>query len=311
MIKIMGDSTCDLSENILSKYNIGIVPLNVIFQGKSYRDRLDISADEFYKKLSEKNLDLTTSMPSPEAFYKAFNEAKEKGYSRIICICMSSGTSGSYQSAVIAKELFLEDEKNKSVQLEIIDSYSMSLGSGYLIMKAGQMLEEGYEFEDIIDYVKEYRMNVKHYLCVDDLTNLIKSGRLSNSSALIGKLLRVKPIMTMKNKKGSLVAKERGWKRVYKHYIDEFEIRVDEEESNFILIGYTDNKKLAEDFKKEFLGQTSYTGDIYLMQKGPAVGTHVGLNGLSMFYIEKGHISDNIVRSRLKKRKEQLENLLK
>ena len=286
--KLMADSTCDLSQEILNRYNICLAPLVVSIEGKEYRDRIDISNDEFYKNLMTFKPYPTTSMPSPESYIACIKHAIEQGYEKILCICMSSGTSGSYQSALLAKELFYEQNPKSNIQFEIIVSVSMSHGSGWLIMKCAMLIENGYTFEELIEYCEIIKYRIKHFLSVDDLDSLIRSGRLSNTSGVIGKLLNVKPIMSMKNKKGTVVAKKRGIKQVYNYYIQEFINRVDYEQTDFVIIGYTSDINKAENLKALLL-KANYKGDIYIMQMGVAVGTHVGLGGLSMFFVEKPH----------------------
>ena len=287
MIKIMADSTCDLSEEIIKKYNIGIAPLNIMIGDKVYRDRIDISSDEFFEILPTLEELPSTSMPSPEEYIKIIDQGILDGYTEFLCICMSSGTSASYTSAELAKKYFYERNPDSNVKIHVVDSLSMSHGSGWLIMKRAQLLEEGYTFEQLVDFNETYKIKMKHFLCVDDLNNLIKSGRLSNTSAIIGKLLRVKPIMTMKNTKGAIVAKERGWNKVLKYYIKEYLERVDLEITNFIIIGYTSDIHIANALKDKMLMDTDFSGEIYIMQMGVSVGTHVGLGGVSMYFIEK------------------------
>ncbi len=287
-IKLMADSTCDLSQEILNHYNISIAPLVITIDGKEYKDRIDISNDEFYKNLMAFKSYPTTSMPSPESYIDCIQEAIEQGYEKILCICMSSGTSGSYQGAILAKELYYEQNPNSNIQFEIIDSVSMSHGSGWLIMKCAMLIENGYTFEELIEYCETIKYRIKHFLSVDDLDSLIRSGRLSNASGVIGKLLNVKPIMSMKNTKGAVVTKKRGTRQVYNYYIKEFISRVDYDQTNFVIIGFTSDINKAENLKALLL-ETGFTGEIYIMQMGVAVGTHVGLGGLSMFFVEKPH----------------------
>ncbi len=287
-IKLMADSTCDLSQEILKRYNISLAPLVISIDGKEYKDRIDISNDEFYKNLMTFKSYPTTSMPSPESYIACIQDAIEEGYEKILCICMSSGTSGSYQGAILAKELFYEQNPKSNIQFEVIDSVSMSHGSGWLIMKCAMLIDKGYTFEELIEYCESIKYRIKHYLSVDDLDNLIRSGRLSNTSGVIGKLLNVKPIMSMKNTKGAVIAKKRGTRQVYNYYIEEFLKRVDYEQTNFVIIGYTSDINKAENLKA-MLSETEFKGDIYIMQMGVAVGTHVGLGGLSMFFVEKPH----------------------
>ena len=287
-IKLMADSTCDLSQEILNRYNISIAPLVITIEGKEYKDRIDISSDEFYKNLMTYKSHPTTSMPSPESYIDCIQEAKEQGFEKILCICMSSGTSGSYQGAILSKELYYEQNPDSDIQFEVIDSVSMSHGSGWLIMKCAMLIENGYSFEEIIEYCETIKYRIKHFLSVDDLDNLIRSGRLSNTSGVIGKLLNVKPIMSMKDTKGAVIAKKRGTRQVYNYYIEEFLKRVDYDETNFVIIGYTSDINKAENLKT-MLSETEFKGELYIMQMGVAVGTHVGLGGLSMFFVEKPH----------------------
>lgn len=295
MIKIISDSTCDLSQEIVDKYDIEIVPLTINIDGKIYKDRIDIEPNDFYGFLEELEHYPTTSMPSPNDFVKSMEKAVADGHDEILCICMSSGTSGSCQSAMIAQKDFLKDDKNENIKVHVVDSKSMSHGSGWLILKSARIREKGATFEELVEFNEVYKKNVKHFLSIDDLDHLIKSGRLSNASAIIGKILKIMPIMTMKNGKGSIVAKVKGRKKVFKHYVSEFKSRVDMDLTDFIIIGYTSDQILAENLKNIIINETDYIGEIFIMQMGVVVGNHVGLGAISMYFIEKGHRSDNLL----------------
>lgn len=312
MIKIIADSTCDLPDWVLEKYNINTAPLSIIINGTTYFDRIDIQPNELYNQLMGLKTNPTTAMPSPNAFLKLMEDGVESGFDEILCICMSSGTSGSYQSAVIAKELFFENNPNTDVKIHIVDSLCMSHGSGYLILKSAIMLEKGMNFEELVSFNETFKKNVKHFLSVDDLDNLIRSGRLSNTSAMIGKLLKIKPIMSMRDGKGAIVAKERGRKNVMSHYIREFLNRNDTELTEFVIIGYTSDISVAENLKVRLQQETSFDGEIYIMQMGVSVGVHVGLGGLSMYFIEKDRAHDglfaNEVQHWIQKRNDFLNN---
>ncbi|HHX62399.1 MAG TPA: DegV family protein [Epulopiscium sp.] len=313
MIKIMADSTCDLPEDIVKKYNIGIAPLTITIEGKEYRDRIDLTPDEFYHILQTLEESPTTSMPSPSEYLQIINGAIEEGHTQILCICMSSGTSGSYQSAALAKEYFYEKFPDSKIEIHVVDSKCMSHGSGYLILKAAMLRDEGFTFKDLVAFTEVYKKNIKHFLSVDDLDNLIRSGRLTNASAFIGKILKIKPIMSMRKGKGAIVAKERGSKKVLNHYVKEFNIRNDEEITDFIIIGYTSNRAIAEILKQKISQETNFKGEIYIMQMGMAVGTHVGSGGVSMYFVEKGHRKDGLLVNELnaliEKKNEMVEKL--
>ncbi|MDF1617724.1 DegV family protein [Petrocella sp. FN5] len=295
MIKLMADSTCDLSDAILEKYNISMAPLSILIEDQSYKDRVDIQPGTLYNILGTlKNLP-TTGMPSPTEYIDIIEASIDQGYTEILCICMSSGTSGSYQSALLALEYFEEKYGETPYKMHVVDSKCMSHGSGYLLLKSALLREQGATFDELVDFNETYKTNVKHLLSVDDLDNLIKSGRLTNVSAMIGKVLKVKPIMSMRNGKGAIVAKVRGRKKVFAHYVESFINRVDLELTDFVIIGYTSDLTVAENMKLKLENETDFTGDIYIMQMGVSVGTHVGLGALSMYFFEKGDRHDGLV----------------
>lgn len=287
MIKIMADSTCDLSQDIMERYNIGSVPLNIEIEGANYRDKIDITSDQFFERLPEMKELPKTGAPSPETYVTLIEEGMAEGYSEFLCICMSSGTSATYQAAEIARGSFYEKHKETDVKIHVVDSWSMSHGSGWLILKTAQLLEEGYTFEELVEFNETHKRRVKHFLCVDDLHNLTKSGRISNAGAFIGSLLHVKPIMSMKDTKGAIVAKVRGTNKALKYYVEEFQKRYDPEWTNFIIIGYSNDQSIANELKERIKLKTDFLGNIHIMQMGVAVGTHVGLGGVSLFFMEK------------------------
>lgn len=287
MIKIMADSTCDLSNEVLEMHDISLASLTINIEGKVYRDRVDIEPDEYYGMLEALSEHPTTGMPSPTEYLNIIKEAIEAGYREILCICMSSGTSGAYQSGVLAKDYFYEENPDSSIKIHVVDSKCMSHGSGWLIMKSALMRERGASFEEIVEFIEKYKVNVKHFLSVDDLNHLIKSGRITNATAFFGKILNLKPIMSMKQGKGAIVGKERGQKRVLKHYVQEFVNRYDKDINEFVIIGYTSDINIAEELKAKMEQDTEFSGDIHIMQMGVSVGTHVGLGAISMFFVEK------------------------
>lgn len=295
MIKLMADSTCDLSKEIVEKYDIAIIPLRIIIDGVEYKDREDMSPDDFFSQLEHLVKYPTTNMPSPVEFLDVMKEAVEKGHTEILCICMSSGTSGSYQSAVLAQQYFYEEFKDSKIKIHIVDSKGMSHGSGWLILKSAMYREKGMSFDELVEFNETYKTYVKHFLSVDDLDHLIKSGRLTNASAFIGKVLNLKPIMSMRKGKGAIVGKERGRKKVLNHYIREFKERIDPQMTDFIIIGYTTDKSYAENLKHMIVTEAEFSGRIYIMQMGVVVGNHVGLGALSLYFMEKDRKRDGLV----------------
>lgn len=295
MVKLIADSTCDLSQEILDQYRIDTAALTIEIEGVVYRDKVDITPDEVYLRLTSLKENPKTAMPPPTAFLELMENAAREGFNEIICICMSSGTSGSYQAAVIAKDLFDESHAESEVRVYVLDSRGMSHGSGYLLIKNARLLARGFTFDELITFNETYKLHVKHLLTVDDLNHLIRSGRLNNVSAVIGKLLNIKPIMSMRDGKGAIVARERGRKMVINHFVSEFIKRVDMELTDFVLIGYTSDKLYAESLRLKLIEESGFTGEVMIMQMGVAVGVHVGPGAVSMFFIEKDRNHDGLL----------------
>lgn len=288
MIRIIADSTCNLSSDIIEKYNVSIAPLTITIDGKTFIDYEEISPDDLYEQLPQLKKLPTTAAPGPGIFMDMFSKDTKAGIKDFIIIAMSSGTSASYQSAEVAKETFMNETTLEDIRIHVVDSTCMSHGSGYLIMKTGMMIEAGATFDEVVEFNETYKTRVKHYLSVGDLDNLLKSGRLGHTSAIIGKMLKIEPIMTMKKGRGAICGKVRGKKKVLRYYVEEFIKRVDKAMTDFIIIGYSSEISYAKELKSLLVKTTEYIeNQMYIMQMGATVGTHVGLGGVSMFYIEK------------------------
>lgn len=287
MIKIIADSSCNLPDDILEKYDVTIIPITITIKGKTYIDYEEITPNQLFEMLPDLEELPTTAAPSPSAFMEEYARQVEAGIKDIIVITISSEASATHQSAVIAKDTFLSETDCEDIRIHVVDSLSMSHGSGYLIIKTGEMIKEGKLFEEIIEFNEEYKTRVKHYLSVSDLDNLIKSGRLSHVTAIIGKALNIAPILTIKKGRAAICGKVRGRKKIYRYYIDELKKRIDNDMTDFIILGYTSDISYAQNVKALINTETDFEGDVYIWQIGATTGTHVGLGCVSMFFIEK------------------------
>ena len=206
MIKIITDSTSDISLQLAKEMNIEIVPLIVRVDGNEYKDRVELSPEDFYKQLEEKDLTPSTSQPSPQDFLKVYEKAKEAG-DEILVITLSSEVSGTYQSAMIAKDL-LEYDK-----IQVINSASATFGLRIIIEKALQLRNEGKTLEEIVSFLEDYKNRVHIFALVDTLEYFYKGGRLSKTSATVGTLLKFKPVVGIKEGKLELFANCRGTRK--------------------------------------------------------------------------------------------------
>ncbi len=204
-IRIVVDSTADIPAQL--KNRLTIVPLNVSFGDDLYIDGVTIQSQEFYEKLAVCKDLPTTSQPSPDAYAKVFEEAKNAG-DTLVVLTVSSGISGTYQSAMIAAQDYPEN-------VHIVDTQHVANGFGILAEYALQLADEGKTAQEIVDAITDAREKVQFYALVDTLTNLQKGGRIPKSLAIAGTLLSLKPVLCMKNGVLETMGKARGIKQGY------------------------------------------------------------------------------------------------
>lgn len=205
---IFTDSAADLSKDYAEKNGITIIPFYITFDGTQYfKENVDLSNDEFYKKISE-GIIPKTSCPSINDYTEAFKTAVDKG-KKVICFCISSKLSGSYQSACNAAEEFNKNEK----MVYIIDSSLATAAQGLLINEAVEMKNDGLDAEELYKRAEELKMTGQVIFVIDDLTYLHKGGRIGKASSLMGTLLNIKPIILLKDGELLPVGKIRGRKK--------------------------------------------------------------------------------------------------
>lgn len=267
MVKIVTDSTCDLSQEALDSFGISFVPLNVHFGKKQYRDKIDLTPEMFYKKLSEEKVHPSTSQPSPADFETYYRECGREGED-ILSIHISSKLSGTIQSANIASNMTPE------LDVQIFDSKSASVGLGLMVRKAAKMAQEGLDRETIVEELKKYREQVTLYFLVDTLEYLQKGGRIGKAQAIFGSLMGIKPILTLRD--GEIVPKEKV--RSKKKAINRmYELLLEDKsgEKVDVAIFYSNVDEPVDPIKKylesQFQCQAVMTGLF-----GPVIGVHLG-----------------------------------
>ena len=279
MIKIITDSTSDISLQLAKEMNIEIVPLIVRVDGNEYKDRVELSPEDFYKQLEEKDLTPSTSQPSPQDFLKVYEKAKETG-DEILVITLSSEVSGTYQSAMIAKELL---EYNK---IQVINSASATFGLRIIIEKALQLRDEGKTLEEIVAFLEDYKQKVHIFALVDTLEYFYKGGRLSKTSATVGTLLKFKPVVGIKDGKLELFANCRGTRKSISKIIELIHETGDIDLQEPVCIGYTGNSEGLDKFenllKEEFHIENVIHGIV-----GPVIGSHAGPGGRVIAFVRK------------------------
>ncbi|WP_187296236.1 DegV family protein [Tepidibacter mesophilus] len=206
-IKLITDSSCDLPEYIIKKYNISVIPLNILFDEDSYLDGVDITKKEFYEKMrNEPNLPKTSS-PSPNRFVKEFQCEQDN----IIVISLSSGMSSTYNNALIGKNMYLEEDAEK--RIEIIDSKNGSMGVGLLVLDAARMIENGKSIDYIVDKIKKDVKDISTYVVLETIENAAKAGRISSFKEKIVQVLNLKITVKVEDGLVNIFSKARGDKK--------------------------------------------------------------------------------------------------
>lgn len=265
-IKLICDSLCDFPNELIEKYNIEVIPLTIIVGDKEYKDGKDLTNKEFYQLM--KNIDGVPK--TSQATYVQFKEAfdKYKDEYEIVCITGSSKSSGTYQSATIAKS-------DTEGEIHIFDTLNLSLGSGQYVIKACELLEDNLNAKEIIEKLEELRDSVNLFFVPDTLEYLKRSGRVSVAAATIGNMLNLKPIFSMKDGNISLVTKVRGKKHVINSLIDLVKNQYSTFEDNTITIGCGDNEKDLELLKQEVEKHID-AKKVYLAEGGACICSHTG-----------------------------------
>jgi DegV family protein with EDD domain len=276
-IKIVTDSSADIPKALLDELGITVVPLKVHFGEETYVEGVDITAETFYPKLVSSDRLPTTSQPSPADFLEAYKKLATEPGDEIISLHISSALSGTYQSAVLAKQL-LEEQ----IPVHIVDTRYASFGHGVMVVTAARMAREGKSAEEILEAVAKKREGSQIYFIVDTLQYLYKGGRIGKASALFGSLLNIKPILTV-DEAGEVapVDKVRGQKNALSRMIELLE--KDMAGRNMELyVGHAAAPEMAQQLKDLIVSRLNVEPKMFI-DVGPIIGTHAGPGTLAVF----------------------------
>jgi DegV family protein with EDD domain len=271
-IKVITDSSCDLPDEILARYNIAMVPLRVCFENSvSYLDRYELSPAEFFAKMKASHVLPKTAAPDPVTMMGLFKEGlKEAG--EVLFISLSSELSATNQVAHLVCEMMGSDK------IQVFDGLSVSLGTGVLAIKASQMAGQGFSMNDIMTSLEAIRKNTKMLGVLDTLDNVIKGGRLNKYEGMAGNLLKIKPILRV-NQLGVLEVKEkaRGNKRVFTRLLEMIGDHLVENKSEIIIgISHLNNYNKAQELAFEIKKHYNPAGEIIIADMGATIGTYAG-----------------------------------
>lgn len=268
-IKIICDSLSDITQEYIDKYDIEMIPLNVIIGDKQYKDRVDIQPDEFYKMIREDKILPKTSQITFSDFYETFKKYTDKG-EKIIYIAASSASTGTIQSAMMAKN------EIENGDIRIIDSNSLCFGIAVMVIRAAELVQMGKNIDEIVEEIENIKNDVYVSFACDDLEYLTRGGRISSTKAIIGSVLGIKPICIIKDGLVENILNARGKKNVASKIVELAKTNgVTDLSDQIAFIGYTDDIK-ERDRLEEKVVQELKPKEIKYFQIGCGIGTHGG-----------------------------------
>lgn len=277
MVKVVTDSTSDIPPEVLQGLDISVVPLHVVFGDKTYRDRVDIGEEEFYRRLTTELALPTTSVPPPQDFADVYNRLS-KDTDEIISIHLTSKESGTYNSALLGKGLV-----EKKCRIEVVDSQSISMACGLLAMTAAREARAGRNLEQVTQIVRRSIQQTHILFMVDTLKYVVRGGRIGKAQGMLGSVLGVKPLLTMRAGDLTLSGVARTRTRAVERLFDFARSYPRLAEA---AVPYTTNREaadaLAERMRIAFPGAS-----VYVARVGPALGTHAGPDSMGMVVRER------------------------
>ena len=281
---IITDTTSDLPQSFLDENEIPLMHLSYTIGGVTYGSENKLPDKDFYTMMRGGELP-TTSQVNPQQAEDVLKKTIGKGYKEILCITFSSGLSGTFNSVSIASEEVMDEDS--SVKIKVVDSLCASMGEGLLVYYAVKMRDEGKSLDEVYEWASKMRHNIAHTFTVDDLNHLCRGGRLSRTSATLGTMINLKPILHI-NDEGKLVAlsKVRGRKKSLSTMINNMEAKIGSYKDKQIFIGilHGDCEEEAlhlRDMVKERFGYENFV----IEPIGPSIGAHSGPGTMGLVFL--------------------------
>lgn len=269
-MRIVADSCCDVNPEIQERTGVKLVPLTIQIDDEIYRDDGSLDIDNLIETMKESHEAPKTSCPSPQDFIEEY-----KGEESVFVVTLSSALSGTYRSAMLAKDIFLEEIENKFIH--VFDSLSASIGETLVTLKISELINRGLKEVEIVEKVNNYIKGMKTFFTLQNLDNLVKSGRINHLVAMISSILSVRPIMVGKNGEIEIYEKVIGAKRAFRRLLEAIGEQGVNLEERILGIAHCNCLDKALAFKEEVLKRYKFK-DIVIVKTG----------GISTIYANEG-----------------------
>ena len=280
---ITTDNNSDLPEEYLKDHGVGCMYLSYSMDGKNYTHGNFLPEHEFYEAMRNGSMP-TTAQVNPENA-KALLEPYLKEGKDILHIAFSSGLSGTYNSSRIAAEELMEEYPDRKII--VVDSLSASLGQGLLVWLAQQKKELGQTLEDVVDWVEKNKLKMVHLFTVDDLNHLYRGGRVSRTTAIVGSMLNIKPVLHVDNEgKLTAIGKVRGRKKALQELVKLMDEKIGSfgADCDTIFISHGDCEQDAQ-YVAAKVKEKYNIKNIVINQVGATIGAHSGPGTMALFFV--------------------------
>ena len=282
--QIITDSCCDFTDQMCKTLNVRCVNLTVTYNAEDHYNFSDETQVSAFYDLLRTGVTATTSAVNPDSWANAMKPALEAGQD-VLVMAFSSGLSTTYQSAVIAAKELREEYPGRTIH--VVDTLAAALGQGLLVWYACRKRDEGMSVDELYAWVEENKLHLAHWVTVDDLSHLKRGGRISATTALVGTMLNIKPIIHVDND-GHLinVAKARGRKTAIEYIAAKLGELGEGYDNETIFIAHGDCKEDAEQLAR--IAKEKYgVREVHIGYVGPVIGAHTGPGVLAIFFLGK------------------------
>ena len=272
-IKISTDSTADIPVKFCEELNISVLPLIVRYQDKEYRDGIDITSEEMFKILESCTTMPTSAQVAMPLYTELFEKTYNEGYTDLVHTTINAKGSGTYQTAILSKNMFFEDhpEAEGKFNIHIIDSGTYSMAYGLGVIEAATLVKQGADVQTVLDAVNDWMNNARALFVPLDLKCVKKSGRVSAAAAFVGDAMGLKPLLSFENGESVILGKIRGEKKVISAVVDLF--LKERKPGSIYALAHGNNMEVFANFKNA----VAEVADISPISEYP-VGTIIGIN---------------------------------
>ena len=282
MVKIISDSTCDLSKEIVDRYNIDIVPLHVLMGDNEYEDGVNITPDEIFAWSDANKTTPKTSAPSMESVIETFKPCIEKGYDIVAFAIAEDMSTSANVMRLAAQELNAEDK------IKVIDSANLSTGIGHQVVEAAILAQHGKNADEIVSYIEQIKPKVRASFVVDTLTYLYRGGRCNAVAAMAGGVLKLHPRIVVEDGAMNASKKYRGKiASVVMNYVKDMEKDLKKARPERVFITHSGCEQETVEKVRAYLKELDIFDEILETRAGGVVSSHCGPGTLGVLYIAK------------------------